>query len=331
MTTPEIPCIDLTPFRLGDFSERETVVRAWARAFEEVGFATIVGHGVPDRTIEHAYSELMDFFSLPAHDKLQWALPYRVKTRGYLPVGIESVARTRGDEAPPDLCEALVFYGVNFDPPGDLRGGAIGNIYPAQPRELADAVRDYYMAVHGLVGLLMELSACALGLPDDFFAPYFDRFRGVLRCAHYPAQAEAPEPGQLRYGAHSDYGGLTLLRQDDAPGGLQAQARSGEWIDVRPVANSYVINIGDLMARWTNDRWRSTIHRVVNPPVGAGGAARRLSLVMFSGPNDDAVISCLPSCVGPAEPAKYAPVRARDYIQAKLNTSMSEALQAPVG
>jgi isopenicillin N synthase-like dioxygenase len=165
-------------------------------------------------------------------------------------------------------------------------------------------------------------------MPEDFFLPHYDRFRGTMRCAHYPAQAVEPEPGQLRYGAHSDYGGLTLLRQDEAPGGLQAYTRSGEWIDVRPVANSYVINIGDLMARWTNDRWRSTLHRVVNPPRHKNGPTRRLSLVMFSGPNDDALIECLPSCVDAAHPAKYQPVRASDYIQGKLNASMPEKLAA---
>jgi isopenicillin N synthase-like dioxygenase len=321
----EIPCIDLAAFFSGDAPKRAAVARRWGRAFEDVGFATIVGHGVPPDIVDRAYRELMDFFSLPRREKLQWAPPERVKTRGYLPVGIESVARTRGNEAPPDLCEALVFYGVNFEPPGDLRGvcsDVTGNIYPGDPDGLATAVRDYYMAVHRLVGALMELSACALDLPPDFFVPYFDRFRGTLRCAHYPAQVVEPEPGQLRYGAHSDYGGLTLLRQDDAPGGLQVCARSGDWINVRPIPDSYVINIGDLMARWTNDRWRSTLHRVVNPPRSARGPTRRLSLVLFTGPNDDATIACLPSCIDATHPAKYGPVVAGDYIRAKLNASM---------
>lgn len=97
---------------------------------------------------------------------------------------------------------------------------------------------------------------------------------------------------------------------------------------MRPIANSYVINIGDLMARWTNDRWRSTVHRVINPPRNVNGTARRLSLVLFSGPNDDALIECLPSCVDAAHPAKYQPVRARNYIQDKLNASMPEKLAA---
>ena len=326
----QIPCIDITSLRTGDSRDHDRLARAWGRAFEEIGFATIVGHGVPTATIDRAYSGLMDFFALPLDAKMPWCLPDRVKTRGYLPVGIESVARTRGADTPADLCEALVFYGINFEPPGPLpvgRSEFTGNIYPGRPAGLAEALRDYYAAVRRLVDVLMRLSARALDMPEAFFEPYFDRFRGTLRCVHYPAQAEEPEPGQLRYGAHSDYGGLTLLRQDDAPGGLQACTRAGDWIDVPPVADSYVINIGDLMARWTNDRWRSTLHRVVNPPRDIRGPTRRLSLVLFSGPNDDALIECLPSCVDAEHPAKYEPVRARAYIQSKLNASMPKSLQ----
>jgi isopenicillin N synthase-like dioxygenase len=329
MTT--LPCIDVAALLQGSVTGRTQIAQQWGRAFEDLGFVTIVGHGVPEVTSARAYSKLMEFFDLPLDMKLRSSVQSRVKARGYLPIGIESVARTRGADTPPDLCEALVFFGINFELPGNLAGvhsEVTGNIYPDMPQGLADAVRDYYMALHRLVRVLMRLSACALHMPEDFFDPYYDRFRGTLRCAHYPAQAVEPEPGQLRYGAHSDYGGLTLLRQDEAPGGLQVYTRGGEWIDVRPVANSYVINIGDLMARWTNDRWRSTLHRVVNPPHNVNGPARRLSLVLFSGPNDDALIETLPSCVDAAHPAKYRPVRARDYIQDKLNASMPEKLEA---
>lgn len=330
----QIPCIDLAPFRGGDRRERAAVARQWGEAFEGIGFATIVGHGVSPQTTTRAYDALMRFFDLPLADKLPCALPDRVKSRGYLPVGIESVARTRGEDRPADLCEALVFAGVHNERPGPLSGRRseiTGNTYPADPPELADAVRAYFMEVYDLLTALLQVSACALNLPEDFFAPYFDRRRATLRCVHYPAQAVEPEPGQLRYGAHSDYGALTILRQDDAPGGLQACTVDGDWVDVVPTPGSYVINIGDLMARWTNDRWRSTLHRVVNPPRDACGPTRRLSLVLFSGPNPDAVISGLPSCVDDASPAKYPPVRAEDYIQAKLDTSMPETLQAGEG
>lgn len=323
----EIPCIDVAPFLSGDAAARAAVAKEWAAAFEEVGFATIVGHGVTDAVIARAYDALLRFFDLPMDEKLAWTEQRRVKEQGYMPFGIESVSRTLGEDRPPDLCEALQFANMHLETAGPLAGlhsPVTHNIYPTRPEDLAEAVRDYFMAVHRLLDLLMRLSAVALDLPEDYFVPFFSRHRAQLRCVHYPAQPEEPEPGQMRYGPHSDYQGLTILRQDDAPGGLQACAKTGEWIDVRPVPGAYVINIGDLMARWTNDRWRSTLHRVVNPPRDVRGPTRRLSLVLFTGPDDDAVISCLPSCVDTAHPAKYPPVRSRDYLETKLEASMPE-------
>ncbi len=324
-----IPCIDIGPFYFGNAAERAAIAKSWGTAFEEVGFATIVGHGVPDGLAGRLYRNALKFFEQPLATKLLWQVPDRVKTKGYLPVGIESVARTRGDARPADLCEALVFSSVHLEPgdlPADGRSPVTGNLYPADPADLTNSVRLYFRGVYDLAGTLMRISALALDLPEEYFKPFIDRRRGTLRAVLYPDQPEEPKPGQLRYGAHSDYGGLTILRQDDAPGGLQVFTRSGEWIDVTPVPGSFVINIGDLMARWTIDRWRSTLHRVKNPPRDAAGSTRRLSLVMFTGPNDDAIIECLPTCATAARPAQYPPVKASDYIRDKLNASMPEAL-----
>jgi isopenicillin N synthase-like dioxygenase len=205
----------------------------------------------------------------------------------------------------------------------------IGNIVPARPTDLYPVYYGYFRAMHELVDTLMRLSALALDLPENYFDRFIDMRRGTLRTVEYPNQFEEPKPGQLRYGAHSDYGGLTILRQDAAPGGLQACTLAGDWIDVLPTPEAFVINVGDLMARWTNDRWRSTLHRVMNPPRDAAGSTRRLSLVFFSGPNDDAVIECLPSCTGVGRPAKYGPVKAIDYVSRKRDVSMPEKLTAP--
>ncbi|MFT4173146.1 MAG: 2OG-Fe(II) oxygenase family protein [Rhodocyclaceae bacterium] len=137
-----------------------------------------------------------------------------------------------------------------------------------------------------------------------------------LRFVCYPAQRDAPAAGQMRYGAHHDYGGLTILRQDAPPGGLQIADRDGSWHDVPPQPDSFVINVGDLMSRWTGGRWRSTLHRVVNPPA-AQADLRRLSMVAFTGPNDDAVVSCLPG-FRPVDGQLLAPVVAGDYILGTL-------------
>jgi isopenicillin N synthase-like dioxygenase len=139
-----------------------------------------------------------------------------------------------------------------------------------------------------------------------------------LRLAFYPDQAEPPLPGQFRNGPHTDFTGFTVLRQDAAPGGLQVLSPENAWVDVRPVPGTLVINSGDLLQRWTNDRWRSNLHRVVNPDRALTGSAARLSIVMFTGPNADAVVECLPSCTGPGNPPRYEPVVAQDYLMRKI-------------
>lgn len=326
----EIPRIDIAPFRRGSPADKARVAREFGAAFENIGFATIVGHGVPDELVRRTYDTARAFFDLPLDEKMQSAQQARVKTRGYFPLGIESVALTRNEDKPYDLCEALIFSTLMREA-ADLAPGTIspeiGNIVPRRPAGLYPVYRGYFQAMHELVDTLMHLSALALDLPEDYFTPFIDVRRGTLRTVEYPNQIEEPKPGQLRYGAHSDYGGLTILRQDAAPGGLQACTVTGDWIDVMPTPESFVINVGDLMARWTNDRWRSTLHRVMNPPRDATGSTRRLSLVFFSGPNDDAVIECLPTCTGANRPAKYAPVKAIDYVSQKRDLSMPEELR----
>ncbi len=133
-----------------------------------------------------------------------------------------------------------------------------------------------------------------------------------MRINHYPAQAAAPVAGQLRAGAHTDYGLLTILNSENASGGLQVQTRAGDWIDVETEPDTFVVNIGDLLMRWTNDRWVSNTHRVVNPP--AEEAARpRLSIAFFHHPNYDTRIECL----APEGQAKYPPVGSGEYRELK--------------
>jgi isopenicillin N synthase-like dioxygenase len=165
---------------------------------------------------------------------------------------------------------------------------------------------------------LMRLFARALNLPARHFEPYFDKHISLLVTNFYPPQPQEPKPGQLRAGAHTDYGSLTILAPSISPGGLQVRNQDGAWENVLQVEGGLVINIGDLMAQWTNDRWVSTMHRVVNPERRTAGKAR-MSIVFFQQPNDDAIISCIPTCTDQDNPAKYEPVGAGAHVSAKLN------------
>ncbi|MCW5718142.1 MAG: isopenicillin N synthase family oxygenase [Bauldia sp.] len=316
---PEIATIDIEPFRLGDAEARLAVAKSFGEAFEDIGFAVIVGHGIPGQLMDDTYAAAKAFFDMPLGAKLALQPPEKVKARGYLPMGIESVSATLTGETPPDLCEALVFAGIHRELRGDPN--ARPNYWPTDPPQLTGLIQSYARSVETLTRQLMEMSALALDLPEDYFDADFADPNMTFRFVNYPDQVEEPKPGQLRYGEHHDYGGLTILRQDSAPGGLQIWDPVVGWWDALSPHNSFVINVGDLMARWTNDRWSSTLHRVINPSRQLTGSTQRLSMVAFTGPNDNTEVVALPTCVDEAHPAKYEPVRAGPYIRSKIAAS----------
>jgi len=325
----EIPVIDIAPFLAGDPEGRRQVVRAWAAAYEGVGFATIMGHGIPEDLLLRLHAAAGRFFELPLETKQRLAFPGESAAQGYFGQGVERLAQTLGEArtpAPPDLCETLNFGFIDWErdgPPSRFDAAVFRpNLWPDEPPDFRAVVEDYFDRAYALMQSLMRIGALALDLPEDHFAGFYDRMPTQLRLTHYPDQEGEPLPGQLRSGAHTDYQGFTILRQDDAPGGLQVQAPDGGWVDVKPLAGALVINAGDLLSRWTNGRWKSNVHRVINPPRGLGRSARRISIVLFTGPNYDAEIACLPSCATPERPPRYPSVRAWDHFMDKVRASM---------
>ena len=192
------------------------------------------------------------------------------------------------------------------------------NLWPERPAELRGLYEDYFRTMGALAEELMAIFALALDLPEGFFADKVDRHISRLRVRNYPAPAVPPQPGQLRAGAHADYGSLTILRTEDKPGGLQVLNRAGEWVDVPIAPDSFIINIGELMARWTNERWKATLHRVVNPPAAQASASRRLSLVFFHNPNYDAPVAALPGTVPAGEAPKYPATTSGEHLRAQF-------------
>jgi len=187
------------------------------------------------------------------------------------------------------------------------------------------AFHAYYETMAGLVSRVMAAMAVGLGLDAAWFEPFIDRHTSALRALHYPDLAgQHVEAGQLRAGAHTDYGTLTLLRQDDAPGGLQLRGADEKWHDVPAVPGAYVVNVGDALQRWTNDRWRSTLHRVVVPPIDTERNCERYSMAFFHNANWDAVIECIPTCRADVEPARYAPVTAGRHLMDKFRSTQPE-------
>jgi isopenicillin N synthase-like dioxygenase len=310
--TRAVPLIDLG-------GEEAQVAQAIDRACREIGFLIIGNHGVTPAVIDAAFAAGREFFRLPADEKLRCSAPDG-RIRGYLAPEGQALARSRGDESPPDLLER--FRMGRFEVPDDAYHRArastwfVPNIWPAHPPGFAAALQTYFATMEALAGRLMRLFALALDLPPQFFEDKIDRHISNLYINYYPAQLTPPKPGQLRAGAHTDYGSVTILAPTAAPAGLQVLDRAGAWHDVEPPPGAFVVNLGDRMAQWTNDRWVSTMHRVANPPRAAA-ASDRMSLVFFHQPNDDALIECLPSCCVDSSP-KYAPVTSGEHQAAKL-------------
>ena len=195
-------------------------------------------------------------------------------------------------------------------------------IWPTEPEKFRPAWEAYYRAVTDLAARIMRVFAVSLDLPEDYFQSYIGQPISALRALNYPELASPPPEGQLRAGAHTDYGSLTILLPQPGSKGLEIMTPEGAWREVPPVDGAFVINIGDLMARWTNDRWVSTLHRVVNVSPAEGGLDRRQSLAFFHQPDWFAEIETLPSCLAPGEVSKYEPVLSGPYLMGKFRKTV---------
>ncbi len=323
MALDAIPVIDLGPYRSGTAGDRRDVAERIGWACENIGFLIVTGHGIPQETIDRAFSVSQEFFDLPAEEKARFMPVDGVAPRGYHAVATRNLARTLGQETPPDLREQffigpLVSHADRF---AHIPGAPLfysDNIWPAQPAAYREAFAELYGAFESLASRLMGIFAAALALPEAFFDDKIDGHFSTCPSNHYPVIEDDPQPGQLRCGAHTDFGSLTILAFNDAPGGLQALMPDGSWMDVRPGPGQLAVNLGDMMERWTNDRWKSTVHRVVNPPAARRGESRRQTIGYFLHPNYDAEIACLDSCCDAGNPAKYRPIMAGDHMREKM-------------
>lgn len=317
----EVPTIDIRNFEGGTAHQRAAIGRVIDDTFTQVGFLSITGHGVAPATIASAERAAREFFALPLAEKMRSMKEDRVLNRGFMPAEAEAVGRSRaGDAAAPhDLKEAFLVGRLDA-PTGAIANAQIQfapNIWPAAPVAFRERVTAFYLELERLAFRLMRVFACALRLPEDFLAPHFAAHNALLRLQHYPAQREAPLPGQLRIGAHTDYGAFTILKADPNAGGLQVEAKSGDWIDVGARADAFIVNLGDLMKTWTNDRWQSNPHRVVNPR-DASENVDRLTFPFFVNPSFDARIECLPTCIDPGAAPLYPPMLAGEHRMAQL-------------
>lgn len=326
-----VPIIDLSRFLDGDADDRRAIAEETDRVCRDIGFLCVTGHKVPDAVVARFYDLSKDFFRRDAAFKATVAQPGPEIIRGFIGQGHAALATTLGETTAPDLKET---FSIGPEPQGPdeayytapgSRDHFAPNLWPAEPAGFDAAWMDYWAQMERLSSDMMRLFANALDLAPDYFEGAIDRHISILSAMFYPDQDVPPAPGQLRAGAHTDFGTMTILKPDSAPGGLQVRTRQGDWAPVKAPPGSFVVNIGDMMARWTNDRWVSTLHRVINPPPDARLGSERLSIGFFHQPNYDTLVQCLPSCRGQDGSERYPPIRAGDHLHAQFAAQVVEA------
>ena len=313
---PSLPIFQLAMFEQASAATRRQMAAMLDQTCRETGFLAMGDHGVPQAVIDDIWSEVHAFFAQPAEIKQQARAPSAGYPYGYLGPGAEALAASRGQATPPDLKESFN-GGPLAVPEGEADADALAfcyaaTIWPERPQFRA-AWLAYYAQMERLAARIMAAFALALNLPEGFFASFIDAPISALRALNYPAQMQAPQAGQLRAGAHSDYGSLTILLPQAGSRGLEVLTPDGDWQAVPPVAGAFIVNIGDLLARWTNDRWVSTLHRVAND----GTETARQSLAFFHQPNWHAEITCLADGVQ----AKYPSVKSGPYLMEKFKAT----------
>ncbi|HET7656232.1 MAG TPA: 2-oxoglutarate and iron-dependent oxygenase domain-containing protein, partial [Luteimonas sp.] len=312
MNAPAIPTLDIRRFThpVSD-ADREAFVAELGAAYREWGFAGIRGHGIPQDLVDGAYQAYKRFFALPEAVKRKYHVPGGGGARGYTPFMVE----TAKDSRYPDLKE---FWHVGREIPRDSKYAADmpPNLWPEEVPEMREYGYGLYTALDALGSQVLSALALHIGLPGDWFADKTDMGNSILRPIHYPP-ITTPDIPNVRAGAHEDINLITLLVGASAAG-LEVLSRKGEWVPFTAAEDTIVVNIGDMLQRYTNHVYPSTTHRVVNPP---GEAARqpRYSTPFFLHPNPDFLIDVLPSCLTADNPNRYPePITAQGYLEERL-------------
>jgi isopenicillin N synthase-like dioxygenase len=305
----QIPVIDFAPFLAGSEQGRAAVAAAIREAAETIGFFYLAGHGIEQRLIDQAFDAGRRFFELPLEAKKAVAIR---EQRGYQ--AFKDVVR---EGYRPNLNESF-FMGLDLQPDDPdvvarlpLHGP---NQWPSTLPQLRAPMEAYFERICAVGHSLLRACALALDIPENFFEAYYRKPIPLVRIIHYPASSEPRPENQYGNPPHTDYGCITLLAQDDV-GGLAVKRRgSAGWIEAVSLPGTLVINIGDMLMRWTNDRWVSTPHRVINDPERS-----RYSMPTFFDPDYRALVSCIESCQGTGNPSRYPPITFGEYYSQGLD------------
>ena len=318
-----IPVIDLSPSLAGDQSGQEAVAREIHKACRETGFFYVSHHGLAQSLIDAQFAWAARFFALPLDEKLAIHMKNSPSASGYEPIGGQTLDSqdAAADLAPPDLKEGY-YCGMEAGANATLAANQWPNALPG----FREQMLSYAGAVRQVADHLIRLLARSLDLPGDWFDPFFTKPTVTLRLIKYPPHPEDALANQLGAGAHTDWGGITLLAQDNA-GGLEVRNAAGHWIQAPPIPGTLIVNLGDLVSRWTNGVYSSNMHRVRNK----SSSFARYSMPFFFGPQPDSVIEPIPGCAGADRPRLFPTCTAAEHMDEMFRRSYGFSAKAGAG
>ncbi|CAM1505313.1 Fc.00g109500.m01.CDS01 [Cosmosporella sp. VM-42] len=318
-----IPLIDFSKFLSGTTAEREETAKAVLDGFQNAGFIYLKNHSVPLDALKQAFSMSARFFGQPQEDKMKVAWTTPEANRGYSAPGREKVSQLKDIREVENLRNSVPDLKESHEIGREGEAG-LPNQWPVESGAIVGfktQMLGFYEQCRELHVEVMRAIAVGMGLDETFFDGFVDVGDNTLRLLHYPSvnsDVFKVNPGTVRAGEHSDYGSITLLFQDNR-GGLQVKSPTGQFVDATPIEGTVVVNAGDLLARWSNDTIKSTIHRVVEPPRKESDAyPPRYSIAYFCNPNFKSYIEALPGTYTSEQEKKYDGINSGDYLVQRL-------------
>ena len=305
-----IPVVDLADFTAGDEKKKQAFVQQLGKAYEDVGFVAVKNHGVPDELIMDLYKYVQEFFSLPSEKKRSYENPELAGQRGYTSFGKE---HAKGSEAP-DLKEFFQ-YGQIVPADHPLKSEYPDNVSVAEIPGFNETFFKAYRAFEKSGKALLQAIALYLGLDENYFDDYVEEGNSIVRAIHYPPITVEPKSA-IRAEQHEDINLITLLVGASA-GGLEILTKKNEWIGVTSLPEQIVVNVGDMLQRFTNNKLKSTTHRVVNPPRELWHTSR-FSIPFFLHPKSSMSLAALESCIDEEHPKAYEDITAGEYLDERL-------------
>ncbi len=307
----KIPSVDLRDFLSDDLERKQKFVNEIGKAYEDIGFVALKGHFLDEQLVESLYQEVRNFFSLPLEIKSKYEIPGIGGQRGYVSFGKEHAkGRSAGD------LKEFWHFGQYVESNSKWVNEYPENVTVKELSKFNETGKQAYKMLEKTGIYVLRALALYIGLDEFYFDKYIIDGNSILRPIHYPPITDEPKDGAVRAAAHGDINLITLLMGAQGKG-LQVQNHNGEWIDAIAEPDELMINVGDMLSRHTNNKLKSTIHQVVNPPRELWGTSR-FSIPFFMHPVSDMKLDCLPLCIDEKHPKLYDDITAGEFLDERL-------------